>query len=466
MPQPLRALAVVLAIALASLGGAIYLARERVQGPALVADSGRPALVDLATLLRDPRAADERLVDDAFTQVEETYYKTVDPSVMLGGERRELLAVIRRHGIVHPALPVFSATGNEDRDLTALNADLAAAQRRYGTSISHIELTEAAISGMLASLGDPYTTYLSPSEIDSLRESLSGGDFGGIGVLIQTDTAGRLIVEPFKGTPAQRSGVRFGDRVVAVDGRPIAGLSIDSVERLIRGPIGSMVRLDLVSPGAGDTHTVSIVRARIQVPTVASRMEGRFEYIALGEFGSTSFDEVRRALLAGKAAGARGYIFDLRDNGGGLVDAAVQISSLFIPNGPIVSTVDRFGKRKVDEATGNYLGARPLVVLVNRYTASASEITAGAIQDDKVGTLIGERTFGKGVVQSIYGLSDGGALKITTDRYETPLGRDIQHRGIEPDIVVDQPADKPIIDTPKDLQLNAAKALLRQLAQR
>ena len=167
-------------------------------------------------------------------------------------------------------------------------------------------------------------------------------------------------------------------------------------------------------------------------------------------------------MLQGKARGARDYILDLRNNGGGLLEAAVQISSLFIPQGTIVSTIDRAGDRETKGATHESIGAAPLAVLINKYTASASEITAGAIQDYHVGVLIGTKSFGKGVVQSIYNLSDGGALKITTARYVTPLGRDIQHRGIDPDVAVSQAVEAPIIDTPKDKQLAAAKAYLRR----
>jgi carboxyl-terminal processing protease len=165
-------------------------------------------------------------------------------------------------------------------------------------------------------------------------------------------------------------------------------------------------------------------------------------------------------MLDGKAHHVRGYILDLRNNGGGLLDAAVDISSLFVAQGPIVSTIDRAGDRDVRDASGQTIGATPLVLLVNQYTASASEITAGAVQDNGVGTLVGEKTFGKGVVQSVYNLPDKGALKITTARYLTPKGRDIQHKGIVPDVVVNQRVDLPIIDTPADKQLSAAKKII------
>jgi len=175
-----------------------------------------------------------------------------------------------------------------------------------------------------------------------------------------------------------------------------------------------------------------VTRANIQVPSVVSKVEDNIEYIRLGDFGETSRTKLRDALQSGKRHNVRGYILDLRFNGGGLLDSAVDISSLFIPQGTIVSTIDRAGDRDVRSANGHALDAKPLVLLVNRYTASASEITAGAIQDYGTGTLVGEKTFGKGVVQSLYRLPDKGALKITTARYVTPKGRDIQHKGSSP----------------------------------
>jgi len=194
---------------------------------------------------------------------------------------------------------------------------------------------------------------------------------------------------------------------------------------------------------------------------VHAKMENGYDYIRLSDFGQTSADEIHKALLAGKAQHAKGYILDLRFNGGGLLDAAVNISSYFIPHGTIVTEIDRAGDRDSKEATGAYMtGLRPVVVLVNGFTASASEITAGALQDYKSATLIGTQTYGKGVVQGIYTMPNGGALKITTERYLTPAGRDIQHKGIAPDQTVTQANDFRLIDTPKDKQLQAAKAYL------
>jgi carboxyl-terminal processing protease len=472
MPQrAFRALTAAFVVALASLGGALYLTHERFSAtPEIVVEPGPgvASLDDLHALLMNPHAADQRMLDNAFRQVEKAFYKPVNAQTLLTGEQRELVAYLKHHNVADPAIPFSVATGDEEHDVQLLNRDLQLAQSQYGKMTSDAELTQAAIRGMLNSLGDPYTTYLSASEISSLEESLKGGDFGGIGVYIEQDPRTReIVVAPIEGTPAYRAGVKVGDEILAVDGKPVSGLKLDEVEHLIRGRTGTVVHL-LVRPhstgGAG--HTVAITRDHIEVPSVHAKMEDGYEYVRLAEFGETSYGEVKKALLEGKSAGAKGYILDLRDNGGGLLEAAVEISSLFIPHGTIVSTIDRWGGRETKSADDEALGAVPLVVLVNKYTASASEITAGAIQDYRVGTLLGTKTYGKGVVQSIYNLSDGGALKITTARYVTPLGRDIHHKGIQPDIFVDQSVDEPIIDTPKDTQLAAAKSFLRRTANR
>jgi carboxyl-terminal processing protease len=470
LSRTLRALFAALAVATASLAGALYLAHERATRPVdAFAESGAGvAAIDLHALLENPHGGDQRMLDSAFRQVEKAYYKPVNAQTLLTGEQRELVTYLKAHHIASPDIPQLSATGDETTDVRALNHDLEIAQSRYGAKTSNSELTQAAIRGMLDSLGDPYTTYLSPSEINSLEESLKGGDFGGIGVYIVQDPRNRhILVEPIEGTPAYRAGVKTGDRVIAVDAHPVDAMKLDDVERLIRGKIGTIVQLEVRSSGSAHDRTVPITREQIYVPSVHAQMlPDGYDYVRLADFGQTSYDEVRKAMLDGKAHAAKGYILDLRNNGGGLLEAAVQISSLFIPQGTIVSTIDRAGDRETKTATHESIGAAPLVILVNRYTASASEITAGAVQDYKVGTLIGTKTFGKGVVQSIYNTSDGGALKITTAKYVTPLGRDIQHKGIEPDVLVDQPIDAPIIGTSKDLQLAAAKSYLRRIARR
>ena len=464
MSRTFRVLTAALAISVASLGGALFLAHEKAQ-PEMLGDTGAGvASIDLRDLLTNTKdGGDQRMLDDAFQRVQHAYYKPFNAQTLLTGEQKELVAYLKDHKISDPAIPVLYATGDEEKDLQALNKDLSIAQNLYGKKTSNTELTQAAIRGMLNALGDPYTTYLAPSEINSLEESLKGGDFGGIGVYIEQDRrTGQVVVAPIEGTPAYKAGVHIGDRVLAVGGQPVAKMKLDQVSQLIRGHVGTAVELKILPLHSTKPKIYSITRQQIVVPSVHAQMEDGFEYVRLADFGSTSYDEVRKAMLDGKAHNAKGYIFDLRNNGGGLLEAAVQISSLFIPDGTIVSTIDRAGDRELKTALHTAIGTAPLVLLVNKYTASASEITAGAVQDYRVGTLIGEKTFGKGVVQSIYNTPDGGALKITTARYLTPHGRDIQHRGIEPDITIDQQAELPIIDTKYDKQLAYAKSFLRK----
>jgi carboxyl-terminal processing protease len=464
LSRTFRVLAAALAVSIASLGGALFLAHERTGHAEMLGDANSGiASIDLHELLANPQGGDQRMLDDAFQRVQHTYYKPFNAQTLLTGEQKELVAYLKSHKIADPAIPVLYATGDEEKDLRALNRDLSVAQSLYGKKTSDTELTQAAIRGMLNSLGDPYTTYLAPAEINALEESLKGGDFGGIGVYIEQDRrTGAIVVAPIEGTPAYKAGVHIGDRVLAVGGQPVAKMRLDDVSGLIRGRVGTAVDIKIMPLGSHVPKTFSIVRQQIVVPSVHAKMEDGFEYVRLADFGSTSYDEVRKAMLDGKAHNAKGYIFDLRNNGGGLLEAAVEISSLFIPDGTIVSTIDRAGDREIKTALHTSIGTAPLVLLVNQYTASASEITAGAVQDYRVGTLIGNKTFGKGVVQSIYNTPDGGALKITTARYLTPHGRDIQHKGIEPDIVIDQAPSPANIDTPSDKQLSFAKAFLRK----
>ncbi len=469
MQRSIRVLTAAFAIAVASLAGALYLGHERAvhdSGASLGVSGANLASLDISALLGDPKTADRRMLDEAFHKLEYTYYKPFSAQVLVTGERRGLLAALKRLHASDATIPALVANGDEAHDLALVDKNLSTAEARFPKlgAATQADLTQSAIRGMMSSLGDPYTVYLSAKEINSLEESLKGGDFGGIGVYIVQDPRNKhILVEPIEGTPAYLAGIKTGDEIVRVAGVLARTLPLDDVERRIRGPIGTRVALQVRSRGKAP-RTVGVTRRQILVPSVHAKMEDGFDYVRLSDFGSTSYDEVRKAFLDGKTKHAKGYILDLRNNGGGLLDAAVQISSLFIADGTIVSTIDRAGDKESKPALGTSIGTAPLVLLVNKYTASASEITAGAVQDDRVGTLIGTKTFGKGVVQSIVSLPDGAALKITTARYVTPLGRDIHHKGIQPDIHVDQTAELPIIDTPADVQLAAAKRFLRSKA--
>ncbi|HXF35083.1 MAG TPA: S41 family peptidase [Candidatus Acidoferrales bacterium] len=462
MSSRLRVVLAAAALALAVLGAIAYVARLNATGADEVAAGGSPiASIDLRSFLQNPAERDQRMLDTTFRRVEDAYYKPVDAQLLLDGERKALLDFLIQHNVKDAHLARSMATGDRTHDAMLLEQQLKEVKTTWPRVASGSAYTQAAISGMMSSLGDPYTTYLSKSEIDGLQESLQGGDFGGIGVyIVQDPRTGEVVVEPIEGNPAMHAGMKPGDVIDSVDGKSIRGMKLDAVEHMIRGRVGTVVSLSVHSHGTTNVHALHVTRAFIHVPSVKAKMEGGIEYVRLADFGTSSYDEVRSAMLAGKLHHARGYILDLRNNGGGLLESAVQISSLFIPSGTIVSTLDRSGERESKGAEHTSIGVAPLVLLVNKYTASSSEITSGAIQDYKVGTIIGTQTFGKGVVQSIYTMPDGSALKITTARYLTPLGRDINKRGITPDIVVSQPVDPPLIDTDRDRQLAAAKSYI------
>jgi carboxyl-terminal processing protease len=465
MTAAIRALIAALVVAVVALGGATYIAyRTGIDAAVSGLDANGMQLASTGSLgdLLDAGRDGGQLVDLTFRQVEKVFYKPVDGQTLADGERAGLLGLLKQQHVANASLPPAGVNADQDQG-SQLRQTLAYAQTHYAKALrgeGDVALTEAAMRGIAAAVGDPYTEYLSPREIKGLNESLSGGNFGGIGVYIYQLKDNRVIVQPIEGLPAAAAGMKLGEIVVRIDGKSIAGLSLDRVEQMIRGSAGTVVHLQtypLKTPKISRAY--AIVRQIVHVPTVKATMENGYEYIRLSEFGETSPTEVRNALLDGQAHNARGYILDLRNNGGGLLDAAVRISSLFIPQGAIVSQINRDGAREEQDALGTSIGGlRPLVVLVNKYTASASEITAGAIQDYGVGTLIGTRTFGKGIVQSIYPMPDGGALKITTARYVTPMGRDIHHRGLVPDIVIDQ--DPALVGAPGDKQLAAAKARL------
>lgn len=434
-------------------------------------ETSKVASIDVGAVL-GPQMVDQQLLGLAYRQVERVYYKPVDAQLLVNGEHTGLQSFLRtalkqKHLNITPSLPQVQSAGDAAQDVHVLDGQLAYAQDHYAQYLGKDGrdlLTQAALAGMLDSLHDPYTVYLAPEQIRALNEELNGGDFGGIGVFIYQLKDGQVVVQPIEGLPAARAGMRGNEVVQSINGQPVHGMQLDHVERMIRGPEGTVVTITTHPYKKSDQHEYRITREIIHVPTVRAKMENGYEYVRLSDFGETSAAEVRKALLDGKAHGSKGTILDLRDNGGGLLNAAVDISSLFVPKGAIVTEIDRYGNRDTQYATGNVLdGVTPMVVLVNGYTASASEITSGALQDYKLATLIGTKTFGKGVVQGIFSMPNGGALKITTQRYVTPNGRDIQHKGIEPDIVVPQNPDLSYIDTPKDKQLAAAKAYLQRL---
>ncbi|MCL5103697.1 MAG: S41 family peptidase [Armatimonadetes bacterium] len=324
--------------------------------------------------------------------------------------------------------------------------------------INERDLTYDAIRGMLHALGDPFTRFLDPDEYKKMREE-NEGNFTGIGAQLDTNKKGEVYVkEPLEDTPAYRAGVKSNDVIVAVNGKPIKGKEIEDVVKMIRGKEGTVVKLTLRRPGQNKLLNFAITREIVQFRMVKSRMldsKNKIGYIRLYQFNEKSDEQFDQALAALEKSHMKGLVFDLRGNPGGLLQIAVDIGSRFIESGPVVIIQERGGQRNpmyVEEDKHNHR-RYPLVVLVDKSSASASEIVSGAIKDDGVGTLVGTTTFGKGRVQTIMPLRDGSAVAITTAKYLTPKGIDIHKKGIKPDIIVEASDNFDPNDPATDIQL-------------
>jgi len=317
-------------------------------------------------------------------------------------------------------------------------------------------LENGALQGMVGSLNDPYTTYFSPDDYRLFNDH-SNGQFTGIGVLMEEKGGNLTVVRVFDNSPAQETGIQEGDTIIAVDGNNVQGQTSEETAALMRGPVGSTMTLKIGRNG-GELE-FSMTRREVEIPIITDRLIAQngkqIGYVRLDQFSLDSGVKLRSFVDKLVSEGAQGIILDLRNNGGGLLDESVNVASVFIQNGTIVSVVGRDGGSQTFEARGDANETIPLVVLINGYTASASEIVSGAIKDDARGKLVGEKTFGKGVVQNIVPLSNGGGLKYTSGSYFTPNGTDINKIGIQPDIsVADDPA------TPADEQLDRGLAEL------
>lgn len=397
------------------------------------------------------------MLDYSFERAASEFYKSTNDQTLLTGAVSGLRDYIKSHGGDPNKIPALRSSGSDGSDVTALNHDLEIADQKYGTTLGDRNLVYAAITGMMDSLHDRWTVFMSPKDFRSLNEGLDGGNFAGVGIVLDVDPISKslLVVQTIDGGPADKAGVQPGDVILSVDSKSTAGLTIEQDSSLIRGKAGSTVQLTVDRKGQAKPIVFTIVRQTIHAPSVRSQVvDGDIGYVQVLVFGLTTGQELAAAMQKLNKEGVKGVILDLRNNGGGYLDAAIDVSSLFIPEGPIVSIDARTKPLTTYDAENIAMPQHPLAVLVNEFTASASEITSGAIQDSGAGVLIGTRTFGKGVVQTIYPLPDGSAIKITTARYLTPSGRDINSVGINPDIAVAdvKPGDFGRPDTDGQLQ--------------
>ncbi len=331
------------------------------------------------------------------------------------------------------------------------------------------------IREMVAKLGDRYTEFFDPQEFQALDNDLSG-NLSGVGLELAENekTKALTVIAPIEGTPAFKAGILADDVIVKIDGQPTRGMNINDAVKRILGPVGTKVILTIQR--GNQSQSFKLTRANIATHPVTYNIQttatGKIGYIQLPEFTQTAPIEMGRAIQALEKQQVQGYVLDLRSDPGGLVDASLEIASMWLKQGAIVSLVNRDQVKESYNATGHALTNKPLVVLVDQGSASASEILAGALQDDNRAKLVGTRTFGKGLVQSIEPLEDGSALKLTIAKYYTPKGRDINHVGIVPDITVEltEAQQKALVQnhtlgTLADPQYASAVADLSQLIQ-
>lgn len=306
-------------------------------------------------------------------------------------------------------------------------------------NVDEQKLIYGAIEGMLRTLDDPFTRFMEPKSFKEMQTETQG-EFGGLGIVITVKNKFLTVISPIEDTPAFRAGIKAGDMILKIDGKEVVDIAIHDAVKLLRGPEGSKVTINVLREGEKEAHDFTLIREVIKIPSVKYWVvKPNIGYIRLTQFIQTSSEDLEKAMVALEKEKVTAIILDLRNNPGGLLTAAVEVGRKFIPKGDIVSIKGRDGEKNTYSSFFQSHPLLPLVVLINEGSASASEIVAGAIKDTKRGLLVGRKSFGKGSVQTVISLNDGSAMALTTALYYTPSGVNIHKKGIEPDIDVELP---------------------------
>ncbi|HEB67827.1 MAG TPA: S41 family peptidase [Gammaproteobacteria bacterium] len=345
------------------------------------------------------------------------------------------------HGVLAERTVRTQATGLPLDMVRTLSEVFGKIKANYVDPVDDKTLLENAIRGMVTGL-DPHSSYLDRKDFEELRVGTTG-EFGGLGIVVGMEDGFVKVISPIDDTPAQRAGVQAGDLIIRLDDTPVKGLTLDQAVAIMRGKPGTKITLTIVREGEEKPLKITITRAKIRVKSVKSKvLEDGYDYVRISQFQERTASDLRKAIanLRKKNGGKlKGLVLDLRNNPGGLLDSAVAVSDIFLDQGVIVSVKGRTEDNKLVRSAkpGDLIKGAPIVVLVNAGSASASEIVAGALQDHRRAIIMGQRTFGKGSVQTVIPIGNDTAIKLTTARYYTPSGRSIQAEGIEPDIVLD-----------------------------
>jgi carboxyl-terminal processing protease len=350
---------------------------------------------------------------------------------------------------------------DDDRALRAEIVD--SIKDNFYKQTDEADIRESSLKGIVEGLGDQFSNYLTPKEAEQFKQSVQG-EFEGVGMNVEEDRRGLRVIRVFEGSPAEKGGIKQGDFITAVDGKSLAGLSSDVATALIKGEAGTQVKLEVVDPDKGAPRTIELTRAKIEVPVAEGRIREvggkKYGVVTLTTFSRGAHAKVRQEVDRLLDDGVEGIVLDLRGNGGGLLDEAVLVSSQFIEDGLITFTKGRTRPRREFEAEGEAIdGDVPVAVLVDGGSASASEIVTGALRDSERATVVGTRTFGKGVFQELETLSNGGVLDITVGEYFLPSGENIGEKGIVPSVrAKDDPETDRDEALPKALRTLAEKA--------
>ncbi len=337
---------------------------------------------------------------------------------------------------------------------------------QYVEKVDDKKLIEAAINGMLTSL-DPHSSYLPPEAAEAMRVQ-TRGEFGGLGIEVTQEDGFVKVVSPMDGTPAAEAGIQAGDFITHVDGESLLGLTLDEAVDLMRGPVGSEIVITVVRKGVDEPFDVSIIRDTIKLTAVRARTEGRAVVLRISTFNEQTqpnlVDGLKREVeAAGGMDKIDGFVLDLRNNPGGLLNQAIKVADDFLEKGEIVSTRGRNPEdgERFNATPGDLAQGKPIVVLINGGSASASEIVTGALKDHRRAIVVGTKSFGKGSVQTVMPMRGGGAMRLTTARYYTPSGRSIQALGISPDIIVEQQPPRDDTEEAKKKRPARSEATLR-----
>ncbi|MEK9680491.1 MAG: S41 family peptidase [Pelagibacteraceae bacterium] len=334
-------------------------------------------------------------------------------------------------------------------------------KEEYVDEVEQSDVIDSAINGMLQSL-DPYSAYMSPESFRNMNDDTKG-EFGGLGIEITMEGGLIKIISPIEDTPADKAGVQAGDYIVKINNKQVKGMSLLDAVKLMRGKVGTIIEITIRRVDVDDELKFKITRDIIKIREVTSKVQENIGYLRVRAFNEQSHDQLLKQIQKIKNKKLDGYILDLRNNPGGLLSQAIKITETFLDGGEIVSTRgrDKNDIKIFNAKKGDKINNKPLIILINKGSASASEIVSGALKDHKRAIILGEKSFGKGSVQSIIPLKNGGGLRLTTAKYYLPSGISIHEKGVEPDITIKRDKENFKINTKSDNQLKYAIKLLK-----